>query len=93
MNKQELVASISSKSGLSKADAERALNAFTESVKETLIAGDKVQLIGFGTFDTRANKARQGVNPRDPQGPKIDIPASVTATFKQGKALKDAIQK
>ncbi|MFZ5966667.1 MAG: HU family DNA-binding protein [Bacillota bacterium] len=90
MNKAELVASMAEKSGLTKKDAEAALNAFMKSVEEALAKDDKVQLVGFGTFDVRERKARQGRNPRDPQKV-IDIPASKAPVFKAGKALKDMV--
>lgn len=87
MNKAELIASIAEKSGLNKKNAEAALNALMESVEEALVSGDKVQLVGFGTFEVRERKAREGRNPRDPQQ-KIEIPASKAPVFKAGKSLK-----
>jgi DNA-binding protein HU-beta len=90
VNKAELVTSIAEKSGLTKKDAEAALNAFMKSVEETLVKGEKVQLVGFGTFDVRQRKARQGRNPRNPEQV-IDIPASKAPVFKAGKALKDIV--
>ena len=90
MNKAELVAKMAEKSGLSKKDAEAALNAFTMSVEEALVGGDKVQLVGFGTFETRERAARQGRNPRNPEEV-INIPASNAPVFKAGKKLKDAV--
>ena len=89
MNKTELVAAMAEKAGLSKKDAEKALNAFIESVEETVKAGDKVSLIGFGTFETRERAARDGKNPRT--GEKIKIAASKTPAFKAGKAFKDML--
>ena len=74
MNKAELVASLAEKSNLTKKDSEAALNGFTKSVEEALAGGDKVQLVGFGTFDVRERKAREGRNPRNPQEV-IQIPA------------------
>jgi DNA-binding protein HU-beta len=91
MNKMELVASISEKSDLTKKDAEKALNAFIESVEEALIKGDKVQLVGFGSFEVRERAARKGRNPQTKA--EITIPASKTPVFKVGKALKDATNK
>ncbi|AKL93631.1 MULTISPECIES: HU family DNA-binding protein [Clostridium] len=88
MNKAELVARIAEKSQLTKKDAELALNAFMESVEEALVEGDKVQLVGFGTFDVRERKPRQGRNPRNPEQV-IDIPASKAPVFKAGKTLKE----
>lgn len=90
MNKAELVTKISEKSGLTKKDAEQALNAFMGAVEEALVSGDKVQLVGFGTFETRERAARQGRNPRNPEEV-IDIPASKAPVFKAGKGLKDTI--
>lgn len=90
MNKAQLVASIAEKSGLTKKDAEAALNAFMKSVEESLVGGDKVSLVGFGTFDVRQRKARQGRNPRNPEQV-IEIPASKAPVFKAGKALKDMV--
>ncbi|MDO4798885.1 MAG: HU family DNA-binding protein [Bacillota bacterium] len=90
MNKAELVASIAEKSGLTKKDSEGALNAFMKSVEEELVKGGKVQLVGFGTFEVRERKARQGRNPKDPKQT-INIPASKAPVFKSGKALKEVI--
>lgn len=90
MNKNEFVAAIAEKSGLTKKDAEAALNAYTEVVTDALKAGDSVQLIGFGTFEVRERAARQGRNPHT--GENIEIAAAKVPAFKPGKALKDAIQ-
>lgn len=90
VNKAELVAKIAEKGQLTKKDAEAALNAFMESVEEALVGGDKVQLVGFGTFDVRERKPRQGRNPRNPEQV-IDIPASKAPVFKAGKTLKEKI--
>lgn len=92
MNKAELIDVVAKKIDGTKKEAEAAVNAFIESVEEALVKGDKVQLIGFGTFETRERKARQGRNPRKP-GETIDIPASTAPVFKAGKALKDAVNK
>ena len=89
MNKSELVVALAQKAELSKKDAEKALTAFVEVVTETLKAGDKVQLVGFGTFESKARPARTARNPRT--GEEIQIEASKTASFKVGKALKDSI--
>ena len=89
MNKQELVAKMAEKAQLTKKDAEAALKAFTETVQEVLVAGEKVQLIGFGTFETRERAAREGRNPRTKEVIKID--ATVVPAFKAGQQLKDAI--
>ncbi|MBQ1936013.1 MAG: HU family DNA-binding protein [Clostridia bacterium] len=90
MNKTELIANIADKAGLSKKDAEKALNAFIGSVEEALIKGDKVQLVGFGSFETRERAARKGRNPQTKK--EITIPASKAPVFKAGKAFKDAIK-
>ena len=90
MNKAELIASLSEKTGFTKKDSEAAVNAFTACVEEALVKGEKVQLIGFGTFETRERKARQGRNPRKP-GETIEIAASKAPVFKAGKALKDSV--
>ncbi len=90
MNKNEFVAAIAEKSGLTKKDAEAALNAYTEVVTDALKAGDSVQLIGFGTFEVRERAARQGRNPLT--GETVEIAAAKVPAFKPGKALKDAIQ-
>ena len=87
MNKVTLVAKIAEKSGLSKKQAELALGAFIDSVTEALKAGDKVQLMGFGTFEVKERAARTGRNPST--GETIEIPASKTPTFKAGKGLRD----
>lgn len=92
MNKAELVTSIAEKSGLTKKDAEAALNAFINTVQETLATGEKVQLVGFGTFEVRDRKAREGRNPRNPSEV-IQIPASKAPVFKAGKGLKDIVNK
>ena len=92
MNKADIVASVAEKTGFTKKDSEAAVNAFLASVQEALVKGDKVQLIGFGTFETRERKERQGRNPRKP-GQVIQIPAATAPVFKAGKALKDAVNK
>ncbi|MDY3005799.1 HU family DNA-binding protein [Anaerococcus sp. AGMB00486] len=92
MNKSELLVNISEKSGLKKVEAERALNAFIETVTEALAKEEKVQLVGFGTFETRDRKAREGRNPRKPDEV-IKIPASKAPVFKAGKTLKEAVNK
>ncbi len=89
MNKTELVAAMAEKTGLTKADSEKALKAFLETVEETLKAGDKVQLVGFGTFEVADRPARTGHNPRT--GKTLKIKASKAPKFKAGKALKDAL--
>ncbi|MBO4415104.1 MAG: HU family DNA-binding protein [Lachnospiraceae bacterium] len=89
MNKAELVAEIAQKSELTKKDAEKALKAFIDAVTEQLKAGKKVQLVGFGTFETVKRAKRQGQNPQTKA--KITIPASNAPKFKAGKALKEAV--
>jgi len=92
MNKAELVAKMAEKAELTKKDTELALNAFMESVEEVLASGDKVQLVGFGTFEVRERKPRQGRNPRNPEQI-IEIPASKAPVFKAGKTLKEQMNK
>ena len=92
MNKAELITSVAEKTGFTKKDAELAVNAFVASVEEALVKEEKVQLIGFGTFETRQRKARQGRNPRKP-GEVIKIAAAKAPVFKAGKALKEAVNK
>lgn len=89
MSKQQLVEMMAEKAGLTKADAARALDAFMESVTETLKKGDKVSLVGFGTFATSKREARTGRNPRT--GETVNIAARTAATFKAGAKLKDAL--
>lgn len=89
MTKADLVNSIAEKAGLSKTDAEKALKAFADAVTDALKAGEKVSLVGFGTFGVGERAARQGQNPQT--GAKINIPAAKVPKFKAGKALKDAI--
>ncbi len=91
MNKSELVKRMSEKGGITKADAEKALNAFMESVEEALVNGDKVQLVGFGTFEVRHRAARVGRNPQTKK--EITIEASKAPVFRVGKALKDMVNK
>lgn len=90
MNKAELITSMSEISGLTKKDSEVALNAFIKSVSDALVKNEKVQLVGFGTFDVRERKARKGRNPRNPEQ-EIDIPESLAPVFKAGKALKEEV--
>lgn len=90
MNKTELIAAIAEKAELSKKDAEKALNAFVESVEGALAKNDKVQLVGFGTFEVKTRAERKGRNPQTKQ--EITIPASKAPAFKVGKAFKDAIK-
>ena len=89
MNKTELIAAISTKAGLTKKDAEKVLKAFTDTVTEELKKGEKVQIVGFGTFEVSERAARDGRNPST--GEPMSIAASKEPRFKAGKALKDAI--
>lgn len=89
MNKSELIAKIAEGADLTKAEAGRALSAFESSIISALKAGDKVAILGFGTFETSSRSARTGRNPQT--GKEIHIPASVVAKFKAGKALKDSV--
>lgn len=91
MNKAELVADVSDRSGLTKRDAEKAVNAIVESIEGALTKGDKVSLVGFGTFEVRSRAERSGRNPRT--GATLKISASKVPAFKAGKALKDNISK
>ena len=87
MNKAELIAAIAAKTGETKKTAEKLVNAFVETVTEALTEGDKVQLVGFGSFEVRKRAARKGRNPQTKE--EIKIPASKAPVFKAGKALKD----
>ena len=89
MNKTELIAEIAEKTGLSKKDAEKALTAVVDTVKETVAKGDKVQLVGFGSFELKCREARMGRNPKTKEA--IEIAASRVPVFKAGKAFKDAV--
>ena len=91
MNKAELVAAVAEKAGLSKKDSEKAINAAFDAITGALVSGEKVQLVGFGAFEVKERGARIGRNPQTKA--EITIPASRVATFKVGKALKDAIAK
>ncbi len=89
MNKTELIAKIAETAGLSKVDAKKALDAAVEAVKDALVAGDKVQLVGFGTFAVKEQPAREGINPATKQ--KIKIAAKKVAKFKAGAELTAAL--
>ena len=91
MNKAELINAAAEKAGLSKKDTEAAVDAAIKAITEALAAGDKVQLVGFGSFEVRARAARTGRNPKTKE--EIKIPASKVPAFKPGKALKDAVAK
>lgn len=89
MNKTELIEKIAVGSGLTKTDAKKALDATVEAIKETLIAGDKIALVGFGTFSVNERPAREGINPATKE--KIQIAAKKVAKFKAGAELADAL--
>lgn len=89
MNKQELISIMADKAGLSKKDAEAALKAFIEAVEGALVKGDKVQLVGFGSFEVRERAARIGRNPQT--GAEMKIDAAKVPAFKAGRALKDKL--
>jgi len=91
MNKSELIAAIAAKADLTKKDAEKALKAFEATVTEELAKGEKIRLMGFGTFEVVPRKARTGRNPQTSEP--MDIPASLAPKFKAGKALKAAVNK
>jgi DNA-binding protein HU-beta len=91
MKKTELIAAIAEKSGLSKKDAESAFNATVDAIIENVAAGEKIQIVGFGTFEQRERKARTGCDPRT--GNQIEIPASKVPAFKAGKAFKETVNK
>ena len=91
MNKTELIEKIAAGAGLSKTDAKKALDATTAAIKDALVEGDKIQLVGFGTFEVAKRAARTGKNPQT--GKAIKIPASKAPKFKAGKALKDLVNK
>ncbi len=91
MNKAELIAAIAAKTGDTKKGAEASLNAFVDVVTEALTEGDKVQLVGFGSFEVRKRAARKGRNPQTKE--EIKIPASKAPVFKAGKPLKDLVNK
>ena len=91
MNKQELMKVIAKKSGITNAESAAVIKAFMDAIKTSLKKGDKVQLIGFGSFSTRKRAARKGVNPKTKKS--IKIPAKKVAKFAPGKALKDLVNK
>jgi len=91
MNKSDLIAAIAAKTGETKKSTETTLDAFIKTVSEVLVKGDKVQLVGFGSFEVRKRAARKGRNPQTKE--EIKIPASKAPVFKAGKALKDLVNK
>jgi len=90
VNKTELVDAVASRAGLSKADADRAVNGFVDAIEGALVRGEKVTVTGFGTFEVRDRAARMGRNPQT--GAPLHIPATRTPAFKSGKGLKDAVR-
>lgn len=92
MKKKELVTAVAEKSGLTRKDAQAAVDALVDTIEEALAAGDNVQIFGFGTFEVRERKARFGRNPKKPEEV-IKIDAAKKPVFKPGKLLKDAINK
>ena len=91
MNKAELIAEVAAKAGLSKKDSEKAVNAALDTITDSLVKGEKVQLVGFGGFDIKERGVRMGRNPKTKE--EIEIPASRVPQFKAGKALKEAVDK
>lgn len=91
MTKSDLIAKVAEKAGVSRKDADKATNAVLDTIVETLKEGDKVQLVGFGSFEVRKREARKGRNPRTKE--EITIPASSLPVFKAGKSFKDTISK
>lgn len=91
MNKAELINSIAQKSKLTKKDSEEALNAILRSIEETLKKGEKISLVGFGSFEVKKRKARKGMNPQTKE--EIKIPAKKVPVFRAGKGLKEIVNK
>ena len=91
MNKAELVSAVAEKAGFTKKDAEKAVSAVFASIEQALVKKEKVQLVGFGTFEVKSRAARTGRNPQTKET--INIPATKVPGFKAGKALKEAVQK
>ena len=91
MNKAELITSVAQKTGLTRKDADKVVASVLDTITETLAAGEKVSLVGFGTFEVKERAAHQGINPST--GEPMQIPSSKSAVFKSGKQLKDAVNK
>jgi len=91
MTKAELISAVAEKSGLTKKDSDKAVTAVIDSITEALVEGEKVSLVGFGTFEVKDRAARKGINPRTKEP--MPIPASKLPAFKAGKALKEAVAK
>lgn len=90
MTKTDLINQVAEAAGLQKKDADKAVSAMLDAITKALKEGDKVALVGFGTFETRKREARKGLNPQTKEP--IDIPAATVPAFKAGKALKDAVK-
>lgn len=90
MTKSELISAVAEKTGLTKKDSDKAVNAMLDSIQEALASGDRVSLVGFGTFEVKDRAARRGINPRTKEP--MQIPASKLPAFKAGKGLKEAVQ-
>lgn len=91
MTKTELIAAVAEKTDMTKKDSEKAVSAVLDAITEALAAGEKISLVGFGTFEVKSRSARKGINPRTKE--EITIAASKLPAFKAGKALKDAVSK
>ncbi len=91
MKKTELIAAVAERAGLQKKDADKAISAITSVIMEAVAAGDRVQIVGFGTFEVRTRCARKGRNPRTKEP--IDIPASKLPVFKAGRSFKEIVEK
>lgn len=91
MTKTDLINAVAEKAGLTKKDADKAVSAVIDAITDSLAKGDKVQLVGFGTFEVRERAAKEGINPATKQ--KMNIPAKKVPAFKAGKALKDVVAK
>ena len=91
MTKADLISAVAQKTQLSKKDSDKAVNAVLEAISETLASGEKVSLVGFGTFEVKVRAAREGINPRTKE--KIEIPSSKLPVFKAGKGLKEEVSK
>ncbi|MFV0400367.1 MAG: HU family DNA-binding protein [Oscillospiraceae bacterium] len=91
MTKAELISAVAEKANLTKKDSEKAVAAVIDSITDALVSGDKVSLVGFGTFEVKSRSARNGINPRTKEP--MPIPASKLPSFKAGKALKEAVAK
>lgn len=91
MTKTDLINAVAEKAGLTKKDADKAVSAVIDAITEALAKGDKIQLVGFGTFEVRERAAKEGINPATKQ--KMNIPAKKVPAFKAGKALKDVVAK